>query len=110
MITLNYRNLVEVISMNLEEIKRKIDKHKPSLEKEFKVASISVFGSYLREEQNKESDIDILVEFYDIIDLFKFVELEYFLSGILGKKVDLVMKDTLKPRIRDRILKEAVTI
>ena len=110
MITLHYRNLVEVISMNLEEIKRKIDKHKPFLEKEFKVASISVFGSYLREEQHEESDIDILVEFYDIIDLFKFVELEYFLSDILGKKVDLVMKDTLKPRIKDRILREAVTI
>lgn len=96
--------------MNLGEIKRKIDEHNPFLEKEFKVKSISVFGSYLREEQNEESDIDILVEFYDIIDLFKFVELEYFLSDILGRKVDLVMKDTLKPRIRDRTLKEAVTI
>ena len=109
-ITLNHRIIAEVILMNLEEIKRKIDEHKPFLEKEFKVKSISVFGSYLREEQNEESDIDILVEFYDIIDLFKFVGLEYFLSDILRRKVDLVMKDTLKPRIKDRILKEAVTI
>lgn len=109
-INLNQRIFAEVIPMNLEEIKRKIDEHKPFLEKEFKVKSISVFGSYLRGELTKKSDIDILVEFYDIIDLFKFVELEYFLSDILGRKVDLVMKDTLKPRIKDRILKEAVTI
>ncbi len=96
--------------MTLEEIKRRINGQKSFLEEKFKVKSISVFGSYLREEQNEESDIDILVEFYEPIDLFKFVELEYFLSDILRKKVDLVMKDTLKPRIKDRILEEAVAV
>jgi len=96
--------------MTLEEIKRKINGQKSFLEEKFKVKSISVFGSYLRGEQNKESDIDILVEFYETIDLFKFVELEYFLSDILGRKVDLVMKDTLKPRIKDKILEEAVAV
>jgi predicted nucleotidyltransferase len=94
----------------LEEIKRRIHEQKSFLKEKFKVKSISVFGSYLREEQHEESDIDILVEFYDTIDLFKFVELEYFLSDILERNVDLVMKDTLKPRIRDRILEEAVAI
>ena len=94
----------------LEEIKRRINGQKPFLKENFKVKSISVFGSYLRGEQNEESDIDILIEFYETIDLFKFVELEYFLSDILGRKVDLVMKDTLKPRIKDRILEEAVVV
>jgi len=94
----------------LEEIKRRINGQKSFLKENFKVKSISVFGSYLRGEQNEESDIDILVEFYQTIDLFKFVELEYFLSDILGRKVDLVMKDTLKPRIKDRILEEAVVV
>jgi predicted nucleotidyltransferase len=96
--------------MTLEETKRRINGQKLFLKEEFKVKSMSVFGSYLRGEQNEESDIDILVEFYEIIDLFKFVELEYFLSDILGRKVDLVMKDTLKPRIKDRILEGAVAI
>lgn len=95
---------------SLEEIKRRINSQKSFLEEKFKVKSISVFGSYLREEQTEESDIDILVEFYDIIDLFKVVELEYFLSDILGRKVDLVMKDALKPWIKDRILEEAVAL
>lgn len=94
----------------LEEIKRRVNGQKSFLKENFKVKSISVFGSYLRGEQNEESDIDILVEFYQTIDLFKFVELEYFLSDILGRKVDLVMKDTLKPRIKDRILEEAVVV
>ena len=94
----------------LEEIKRRINGQKSFLKENFKVKSISVFGSYLRGEENEESDIDILVEFYQTIDLFKFVELEYFLSDILERKVDLVMKDTLKPRIKDRILEEAVVV
>lgn len=94
----------------LEEIKERIGEQMSFLEKKYKVKSVSVFGSYLREEQSEKSDIDILVEFHETIDLFKFVELEYFLSDILGKRVDLVMKDSLKPRIRERILEEAVPI
>lgn len=93
-----------------EEIKKKIDEHESFLKERFKVKSIGIFGSYIRKEQNDKSDIDILVEFYEIIDLFDFIRLENFLSEILGKKVDLVMKDTLKPRIKERILKEAVYI
>lgn len=95
---------------NLEEIKRTINEQKSSLRERFKVKSIAIFGSYLRGEQNEESDIDILVEFYETIDLFEFVKLENFLSEMLNNKVDLVMKDTLKSRIKDKILREAVVI
>jgi len=95
---------------NLGEIKRAINEHKLFLNERFKVKSISVFGSYLKGQQSEESDIDILVEFDGTIDLFDFVELENFLSDVLDSRVDLIMKDTLKPRIRNRILKEAVNI
>lgn len=95
---------------NLEQIKRTIDGHKSFLEERFKVKSIGVFGSCLRGEQSEESDIDILVEFHSTIDLIEFIELENFLGEILGSKVDLVMRDALKPRIKDRILKETVEI
>jgi predicted nucleotidyltransferase len=94
----------------LEEIKKKIRDTMPILRDKYKVKTIGVFGSYIRGEQGKESDVDILVEFYETIDLFTFIELEDFLSETLGVKVDLVMKDTLKPRIRDNILREAVTV
>jgi predicted nucleotidyltransferase len=52
----------------------------------------------------------VLVEFSKTIDLFKYIELEEFMSKKLGVKVDLVMKDTLKPRIKDRVLKEAIPV
>lgn len=95
---------------NLDDIERTINQHKSFLKEKFKVKSIGVFGSYPRGEQSEKSDIDILVEFHSTIDLFEFVELENYLSAILSSKVDLVMKDTLKPRIKDRILKETVNI
>ena len=72
--------------------------------------TIGIFGSYVRGEQKKKSDLDILVEFSEPIGLFKFVELEDFLSQELNLKVDLVMKDALKPRIKDSILKEAIYV
>jgi predicted nucleotidyltransferase len=74
------------------------------------VQTIGIFGSYVRGEQKKKSDLDILVEFSEPIGLFKFVELEDFLSQELNLKVDLVMKDALKPRIKDSILKEAIYV
>ncbi len=85
-------------------------KHKEELKERFKVAEIGVFGSYVRKEQTKKSDIDILVTFHETVDLFTFVELERHLAHILGGKVDLVMKDGLKPRLRERILAEAVYV
>jgi len=95
---------------NITEIKKIINKQKPFLKSKFKVKSISVFGSYVKSEQNSSSDIDILVEFSKTIDLIKFIELENYLSDIIGLKVDLVMKNALKSRIKDNILKEAIPI
>ena len=94
----------------IDRIMEKLRKNKPVVEKKYGVKNLEVFGSYIRGEQKKGSDFDILVEFHRTIDLFKYIELENFLSKKLGVKVDLVMKDTLKPRIKDSILKEAVPV
>ncbi len=94
----------------IKKIISKLRQNKVILKEKYNVKSIQIFGSYIRGEQKKGSDLDVLVEFYETIDLFKFMELEAFLSEKLGMKVDLVMKDTLKPRIKERILKEAVTV
>ena len=82
--------------MNIEDIKNKLDALKPLLRERFKVKTIGVFGSYVRGEQNKKSDLDILVDFSEPIGLFKFVELEDFLSQELVVKVDLVMRDAFE--------------
>jgi uncharacterized protein len=96
--------------MKIDELKNQIEALKPVLIARFKVDTIGVFGSYVRGEQKKKSDLDVLVEFSETPSLFEFVELEDFLSQKLGIKVDLVMKNSLKPRIRDGILKEAVYV
>jgi len=66
----------------------------------------------LRKEQKKNSDFDILVDFESNsrIGLLKFIELENYLSDIIGIKIDLVMKNALKPRIGQHILREVVNI
>ncbi|WP_456469325.1 nucleotidyltransferase family protein [Archaeoglobus sp.] len=101
-----------VNNKSIDEIKRLLKKHESELKEKYGVKKIGVFGSYVRGEQKKDSDIDILVEFYPNaeMDLIKFVELEEYLSDLLGVKVDLVMKSALKPRIGKRILKEVVYI
>lgn len=94
----------------IEEIKNILAKQMETLESQNKVKSIGVFGSYIKGRQKKGSDLDILVEFSEPISLLKFIHLENYLSEIVGVKVDLVMKDALKPRIGKHILKEVINI
>ena len=92
----------------LGEIEKKLKELKPTLRDKYKVKTIGLFGSYIRGQQKRESDLDVLVEFSEPIGLLTFIELEHFLSEKLEAKVDLVMRNALKPRIKDRIIKEAI--
>jgi hypothetical protein len=94
----------------LDKIKNIISQLLPYLKEEFKVESLGIFGSYVRQDRKPSSDIDLLVTFSDTPTLFQFIELENQLSEKLGIKVDLVMKSALKPRIKDHILNEVVTL
>lgn len=94
----------------LEQLKDIIEHQKPYLKKKYKVKEIGIFGSYVRREQKKKSDIDILIDFYEKPDLFEYMEIEEFLSEILKTKVDLIMKSALKPRIGKYILAEVIYI
>ena len=98
------------MTKTLEEIIKAIKKQKKVLEEKYKVKEIGIFGSYVRGEQNETSDVDILVEFKESMGLLKFIEIENYLTDLLGVKVDLVMKDTLKSRIKERILQEAIPV
>ena len=97
-------------TLNFDYFKKTIELLKPELKEKFKVKTIGFFGSYVRGEQKSTSDLDILVDFYEPISLFRFIELEDFLSQQLVVKVDLVMRDALKPRIKDSILNEAIYV
>ena len=91
---------------NLEEIKKKA---LPVLKKAG-VNRCAIFGSYVRGEAKKNSDIDILVDVPKGTGLFEFVGLKHKLEDALKKKVDLGEYSTIKPRLKDYILKEAVQI
>jgi len=93
---------------SLDEIKAILEKHKKELKEKYEVKEIGIFGSYLRGEAKEKSDLDILVEFNPNakISLLEFIELENYLSDLLGVKVDLVEKSALKPRIGKHILSE----
>ena len=89
-----------------QKIEKMVKENKVVLTKQFKVKEIGIFGSVVRGEDKETSDVDILVEFEEPIGLFKFLELEEYLSDLIGRKVDLVSKKALKPRIGKHILKE----
>ena len=95
-----------------DEIRKTLSENKRELRQKYKVKEIGVFGSYVRGEQKKKSDVDILVEFDDssTLSLLAFIGLENHLSDVLGVKVDLVEKSTLKPRIGKRVLEEVVNV
>jgi uncharacterized protein len=94
----------------IEKIVKKLSELKPEIEKRYQITEIGVFGSYVRNEQTANSDVDILVSLDEnsSLSLLGLGKVEKWLSEILGKKVDLVMKETLKPRIGKRILSEVV--
>ena len=95
---------------DIKDIKALLHGQIPQLKNVFGIASLGIFGSYPRGSQSGGSDIDILVEYRDTPDLLEFIALENRLSDLLGIKVDLVMKDALKDRIRDKILREMVEV
>jgi len=91
-----------------KEVLRALKEELPRLREKFNVKSIGLFGSWVRDEQTKQSDVDVLVKFEKPIGFFKFVEIEDYLSERLGVKVDLVTPDALKPLIKPQVEKEAV--
>ena len=93
-----------------EEIEKILVEHKAELCRKYSIKEIGIFGSYARGEQGEKSDVDILVDFDVLPDLFKFCEIERVLEEILGVKVDLIEKKSIKPRIKERILNEVIAI
>ncbi|MBW9222614.1 nucleotidyltransferase family protein [Methanothermococcus sp. SCGC AD-155-C09] len=102
---------IELILREWEVVKylKILKKLKPILKKEFKVSRIGIFGSVVRGEQRKDSDIDIIVEFSEPIGL-RFIELAEFLEKKLGRKVDLVSKEGISPYIKPYIEREVTYV
>lgn len=97
---------------SLEGLLTKLRRHMPVLKREHRIKSLAVFGSYARGDQTEESDLDLLIEFEEgaPLTLIGFIELQDTLSDLLGVKVDLVERQGLKPRLCERVAREALAI
>ena len=93
---------------SVDEIKKILIENFKYLKEKYKIKKIGIFGSYIRREENKKSDIDILIELEDDsnITLFDIVRIERFLTELIGIKVDLLTINGLSPYIKPYILKE----
>jgi predicted nucleotidyltransferase len=98
------------MNKKLEEVLSVIKEHKKYLEERYRVKEIGVFGSFVRNEQKRGSDIDVLVDFYEVPDFFEFLNLEGYLERILRSKVDLVRKPVVRKELKKKILSEVVHI
>ena len=92
--------------MSKQDILEIIRQTRPELTSRFGVERLGLFGSFVRGQEKRRSDIDLLVSFQRDIDLFEFLDLKEFLQERLHHKVDLVMDSALKPAIGKRIRAE----
>jgi predicted nucleotidyltransferase len=78
----------------------------PALAKRYGVVELALFGSCVRGVETADSDLDVFVTFSRAPTLLQFISLEQELSDLLGVKVDLVMRESLKPAVSERILQD----
>jgi len=75
----------------------------------FGVKSIAIFGSVAHDEARPDSEIHVLVEFDPSGGLFKVIRLQNYLCSILGRQVDLILRDAIKKQLRERFLGEGIS-
>ena len=92
----------------LDEIKQILSERKSWLCETYQITELGIFGSYARGEQTQDSDVDVLIDYSEAPTLFELVNLRDFLSDVTGLPVDVVTKNGLRPRIRDRVLSEVI--
>jgi predicted nucleotidyltransferase len=97
--------------VHIKSIKKILKKNESYINEKFGVKKLSIFGSYVRGDENQESDIDILVDFEKGKKTFRnYMGLKFFLEDLFKKKIDLVIKDAVRPELRKYINKEALNV
>ena len=87
-----------------------LNKHRNILSEHYRVKSLALFGSVARDEASANSDVDLLVDFDRPVGLFGLFALQDYLETILGCSVDLGTPNSLKPRIREKVLSESMYV
>ncbi len=95
--------------MQRDEILKTLGEHRAELQR-LGAKSLAIFGSVARDQAREDSDVDILVEFNSPPTFGHYMDLKFYLEDLLGRKVDLVPRRTLKPRIRPTVEAEAIRV
>jgi uncharacterized protein len=104
------KKTAQVPSPDLEEMLRILRARLPELRERYGVREFWLFGSRVRSQGHRRSDLDVLVDLDDRLSLLQFVALQHYLSDVLRIKVDLVERSVLRPTIGRQVLSEAVHV
>jgi predicted nucleotidyltransferase len=96
--------------MNTKNVLSTLRELKPTLTARYKVKEISLFGSFVRGEQDSSSDIDLLTEFESEADLFDWIGLALYLEEIFDRPVDVVPKHALRAELRESVLDQVIPV
>ena len=95
----DFQQVIDILTSYLENLKLK-----------YQVKSLGVFGSFVRGEATDNSNLDLLVEFKGDVTFDNYMDLKFLLEDLFNRKIDLVIKEDIKPQIRERILEETVYV
>ena len=107
---MEFNNIFQTENISFEQIYRTLQQHFNELQEQYFVKTLGIFGSYARREATENSDLDILVEFNGELTFRNYMDLKFFLEDLFDLKVDLVIKEDIKPQIKNQILKETVYV
>ncbi len=96
--------------MRKDEVLKLLTQHKPELIRRFGITDLALFGSTVRNEARPDSDIDVLVSFDGPATSKRYFGVQFYLEDLLGRPVDLVTDDALRPQLRPYVEKEIIHV
>ncbi|MDE2611946.1 MAG: nucleotidyltransferase family protein [Burkholderiales bacterium] len=96
--------------MNREQVLALLAAHKPVLAERFGVTRLALFGSAVRGTARADSDVDVLVDFDGPATAKRYFGVQFYLEDLLGREVDLVTTDALRPRLRPYVERDALDV
>ncbi|GBF82130.1 nucleotidyltransferase family protein [Aphanothece sacrum] len=95
---------------NLEEIQEILNRVKSFVKEKYQVSELGIFGDYVKGEVKEDSQINILIDYTEPPSLLDLVDMEYYLSDLLKVKTDVISKNGLKGKRKERILSEVIYV
>lgn len=96
--------------MNRQEVLTLLNDRREEIQHGFRVKRLGLFGSAARDEMHEGSDVDVLVEFDGPATFDGYMDLKFYLESLFGARVDLVTRDSVKPRMRPIIEKDLISV